>query len=194
MAYREQHLPVIIWNPDHKEISIRGETIKLADIPKAYNDVMDRAKFLFESMTQGIDTSLTFPYSSLVDDLNESTPGYSFLKTPILEQYRFKLFSHLVQDPKYALRVVGENVVWNKVSTGEWMEMAQELNACLLFLIHLGSGQPARGTEVLSILFRNMQNVHRSLFAIPGGLATILGYNKVCATIVSLPTSTNMLL
>ena len=182
VAYREQHLPVVVWDPEHKSIAVKGETICLADIPKVYSAVMDRAKSLFEQMTQGIDTSLTFPYSSLVDDLNDSTPGYSFLKTPILEQYRFKLISHLVQDPKYVLRMVDGNIVWNKVSTGDWMRKAQELNACLLFLIHLGSGQPARGTEILSMLFRNMQNVHRSLFAIPGGLATILGYNKVCVT------------
>jgi len=86
----------------------------------------------------------------------------------------------LVQNPKYVLRVADGNVEWNRVTAGEWMKKAQELNACLLFLIHLGSGQPARGTEILTMLFRNMQNVPRSLFAIPGGLATIIGYNKVC--------------
>ena len=57
---------------------------------------------------------------------------------------------------------------------------AQELNECPLFLLHLGSGQPARGTEIPHILIHNMPNVHRSLFAIPWGLATIIAYNKIC--------------
>ena len=113
-----------------------------------------------------------------MDDLNDGTPDHSFLKTPFLEPYCFRLISHLIQSPRFVLRVVDGEVEWNKVAAREWMRKAQELNGCLLFLIHLGSGQPARGTEELSILFRNMQNVHRSLFAIPGGLATILGYNK----------------
>lgn len=179
VAYNERHLPVVVWDPEHKSIAVKGETIFLADIPKAYNSVLNQAKSLFKWLTEGIETALTFPYSNIVDNLNEAAPGYSFLKTPFLEEYRFRLITYLVQNPKFVVRVVDGKVEWNKVAVREWMRKAQELNACLLFLIHLGSGQPARGTEVLSMLFRNMQNVHRSLFGIPGGLATILGYNKV---------------
>ena len=40
-------------------------------------------------------------------------------------------------------------------------------------------GQPARGTEILSVLVRNCQNGQRGLFALPGGLATVISYNKV---------------
>ena len=180
VAYSERHLPVVVWDPECRSIQVRGETIFLDDIPRAYDAVMEQAKSLLQWLTQGIETALTFPYSNLVDDLNDTTPGYSFLKTPFLEEYRFRLISHLVQNPKYVLRVADGNVEWNRVTAGEWMKKAQELNACLLFLIHLGSGQPARGTEILTMLFRNMQNVPRSLFAIPGGLASIIGYNKVC--------------
>ena len=168
----------MVWDPEHKSIDVRGETIHLADIPTAYSKVLDQAKSLFKWLTEGIETALTFPYSDIVDDLNNSTPNYSFLQTPLLKEYRFRLISHLVQSPRFVLRVVDGDIEWNKVAAREWMRKAQELNGCLLFLIHVGSGQPARGTEVLSMLFRNMQNVHRSLFAIPGGLATILGYNK----------------
>jgi len=169
----------VVWDPEHKSIDVRGETIHLAKIPTLYSKVLDEAKSLFKWLTEGIETALTFPYSNIVDDLNDGTPDYSFLKTPFLEPYCFRLISHLIQSPRFVLRVVDGKVEWNKVAAREWMRKAQELNGCLLFLIHLGSGQPARGTEVLSILFRNMQNVHRSLFAIPGGLATILGDNKV---------------
>ena len=168
------------WDAEYRSIAVKGETIFLADIPKVYSSVFDTAMSLFTSLTEGIETALTFPYSNVVDNLNDATPDHSFLKTPFLETYRFRLIRHLVHTPKFVLRVVDGTVEWNKVVAKEWMRKAQELNACLLFLIHLGSGQPARGTEVLSMLFRNMQNVHRSLFAIPGGLTTILGYNKVC--------------
>ncbi len=187
VALNERHLPLVVWDPEHKEIAIRGRTIPLAKIPIAYNEVMDQAQSLFQWLTQGIETALTFPYSNIVDDLNDSTPGHSFLKTQFLEQYRFRSITNLLQNPNYVLGVAEGNVEWNRVTTGEWMKKAQELNACLLFLIHLGSGQPARGTEVLSMLFRNMQNVHRSIFAIPGGLATILGYNKACILLYHLP-------
>ncbi|KAF8322937.1 uncharacterized protein EI90DRAFT_3019930 [Cantharellus anzutake] len=45
-----------------------------------------------------------------------------------------------------------------------------------------GGGQPTRGMKILSILFRNLQNSQKSLSAFPGGLATIIGYNKLIQT------------
>src|SRR5260370_37526898 len=73
----------------------------------------------------------------------------------------------------------GGDVEWNKREIGNWMKKAQQLNASLLFLLHIGSGQPACGTEITTVLFCNQQHIHRSLFALPGGLVTIIGYNKV---------------
>jgi hypothetical protein len=179
VAYQERHLPSTLWDAEHRVISVKGKSVDLADIPRAYSAVMERAKSLFEWLTSGINTGLDFPYKSIGDDLENKAPSYSFLSTPILEQSRFLSITHLLQNPKYVVSVEGREVEWSKVAVGQWMKKAEELNHCLLFLIHIGSGQPARGTEILSMLFRNMQNVHRSLFAIPGGLATILGYNKV---------------
>jgi hypothetical protein len=179
VAYQERHLPSTLWDDKHRIIAVKGKSVDLADIPRAYSAVMDRAKSLFGWLTTGIDAELEFPYKSIGDDLENKAPSYSFLSTPILQRSRFLSITHLLQNPKYVISIEGREVEWSKVAVGEWMKKAQELNSCLLLLLHIGSGQPARGSEILSMLFRNMQNVHRSLFAVPGGLATILGYNKV---------------
>jgi hypothetical protein len=64
-----------------------------------------------------------------------------------------------------------------------WMSKAQQLNELLLVLMHIGGGQPARGQELFPSLYRNMQNVHRSLFVSPMGVTWILSYNKVSALV-----------
>ncbi len=138
----------IFCGEDYKSIQVKGKTVFLADIPTTYSAIMDKARSLFEWLTRGIETKLHFPPSSLVDDLDASTPSYSFLDTLILEEYHFRSITHLLEDRKYAIKI-DENgeVQWSKVAITDWVKKAQELNECLLFLLHLGSGQPARGTE-----------------------------------------------
>ncbi|KAF8318855.1 uncharacterized protein EI90DRAFT_3132944 [Cantharellus anzutake] len=154
---------------------VKGKTVILADIPKK---VMAEATSLLESLTQGADTQIDD--NSSKDDLENRMPGYSFLTNT--RDNHFALITRFLSDRQYALGQERGEVKWNAVLTGDWMRKVQELNMCLIFLIHLGSGQPAWGTEILGILFRNMQNVHRSLFMTPDGLATIIGYNKTNST------------
>ncbi len=135
----------MVWDPEHKSIDVR-ESIHLADIPTLYSKVLDQAKSLFKWLTEGIETALTFPYSNIVDDLNDATPDYSFLKIPFLflEPYCFTLISYLIQSPRSVLRIADGDAEWNKVIAREWIRKAQELNGCLLFLIHLGSAKGQR--------------------------------------------------
>ncbi len=165
----EHHLPTIVWSPDHKSIDVHvhGKRISLAAIPKAYRQVKKTANRLFRLLTRGIETALEIPYHEIVDNLTDTTPNYSFLHFPPLETYRFRSILMLMKKPEYVVKYEGTDVIWRKPKIEAWMKKAQELNECPLFLLHLGSGQPARGTEIPHILIHNMPNVHRSLFAIP---------------------------
>ena len=49
----------------------------------------------------------------------------------------------------------------------------------LLLLVHLTLGQPARGTEILSIRFQNtVHGHHRNIFVDSGMISTVTSYHK----------------
>lgn len=58
----------------------------------------------------------------------------------------------------------------------EWRDQFLER---LLLLIHITAGQPARGTELLSLRHRNtVYGRHRSIFIENGLVATVANYHK----------------
>jgi len=195
VAYRTPRLPTVVWGPEHKTIAVRGHTIHLSHIPKMYDAVLKEAQSLFDSLTERVNTTIPFPYTDIVDDLNNSNPNYSFLDQHNiqLQELRFRGFSAM-KSSRWRVGVSdGGEIQWNKKEITGWMQRAHKLNQLLLFLLHIGSGQPARGTEMATVLLRNMQHAHRSLFAIPGGLATIIGYNKASAVISFLSTHSSFI-
>ncbi|THZ70556.1 hypothetical protein D6C84_10425 [Aureobasidium pullulans] len=50
-----------------------------------------------------------------------------------------------------------------------------------LFYVHVLSGQPARGTEITSLRFRNGVANHRNVFVLDGRVMTVTSYHKLQA-------------
>jgi hypothetical protein len=150
-----------------------------------YTAMVSHVEDLLAELTQGIKTTLP-AYKDIVDDMTESQPGYCFAShhNKNIESLRFlDLMAKDKAGWAYSHGEGGE-VVWKHVKMTLWMSKAQQLNELLLVLMHIGGGQPARGQELFPSLYRNMQNVHRSLFVSPMGVTWILSYNKVSALVI----------
>ena len=59
-----------------------------------------------------------------------------------------------------------------------YLREASELVDELVTLVHISSGQPARGTELAALLWRNTANAERSLYASRGTLVLVQRYAK----------------
>jgi hypothetical protein len=142
-----------------------------------YNHVLGKAESLFEELTAGIDTSL--PTVKLVDNMQDSAPGYSFLgnQNSHIRPLRFSLIKRKLEE-RWKIGIQHGQTVWNKAKVYEWMKKAHEFNQCLMLLMHI-SAQPARASELYTLLLRNQQNTHRALFWTPDSMIWILEYTKV---------------
>jgi hypothetical protein len=149
-----------------------------------YTTMLERAKELIADLTQGINTTLP-AHKDIVDDMTEDRPGYCFASSHNRNIDSLRFLNILAKDnAEWVQSRGGGQVVWKHVKAVLWMSKAQELNELLLVLMHMGGGQPARGQELFPTLYRNKQNIHRSLFVSPMGITWILNYNKASGSII----------
>lgn len=72
-----------------------------------------------------------------------------------------------------------EENLWNPTKLTEYFNLIRQFKDKLLTLVHLTSGAPARGTELISIRFQNTENGGlRSVFIENGLLALVPTYHK----------------
>jgi hypothetical protein len=68
--------------------------------------------------------------------------------------------------------------VWSRVEVQKYLRKLDQLRELLLFCVHVTGGQPARGTEITTIRFRNGFQQDRNVFAIQGHIVFITCYHK----------------
>jgi hypothetical protein len=77
------------------------------------------------------------------------------------------------------VRKKDSKVVWKLSAAKQYVAKIHSFLERLLLLVHLTSGQPARGTEILSLRHCNTVNGHhRSIFIEGGLLSTVTAYHK----------------
>ena len=70
-------------------------------------------------------------------------------------------------------------VIWKKNAVQAYSSRLDNFLEQILLLIHLTAGQPARGTELMSLQHSNTaQGHHRSIFIEEGLISTVTSYHK----------------
>lgn len=96
-------------------------------------------------------------------------PGKRWLMRRILEKVWLQNeFVRLTQDDK---------VEWKDTAIKEYNAETASFLKLVLLLVHLTAGQPARGTELMSLRYLN-GTYHRNVFVEHGLLATVTSYHK----------------
>ena len=129
-------------------------------------------------------------FSAAVNNKGNTEYLYGFLNsgTPGLESLRDRLLIHIYQDQGSNCYVTGfsgtkagqQAPIFHLGKMEAFMSTARKLNDLILVLMHVGGGQPARASEILTMTYRNGQNFPRSLFICEGTLSWVLRHNKVC--------------
>ncbi|KAF8808340.1 P-loop containing nucleoside triphosphate hydrolase protein [Phlegmacium glaucopus] len=132
---------------------------------------------------------LPFPdlhHDVIYDVLSDTTPGYSFLSDERNQFYKHRRFLiSAMMDPSksgtrfsYQAYSNASGVVWNMGGIQEWLKAVETCLGNLFALLHYGSGQPGRGTE-LSILCWINTDLHPRNFYWFGNLLNVITlYNK----------------
>ena len=67
---------------------------------------------------------------------------------------------------------------WHTRRAREYLRRVDQLRKLLLFCVHTSGGQPARGSEILSLRFKNGYLRDRNIFILDGYVMTVTFYNK----------------
>jgi superfamily II DNA helicase RecQ len=124
------------------------------------------------------------PWDALHDDPTNGEVGWNFIhdqrsRLPIDGQEW--LYQRIQRQPKLRDRFVRADAVsgLDRERVRDYMRGVARFRGLLLILMHITGGQPARGTEILSVRHRNTtQGGHRNLFIEDGTVVFVTKYHK----------------
>ena len=139
----------------------------------------------------GSDRNTEVPYIAvgrLSDDPSKTDRGWSFLKDPLNKEELASgsgrwLLDRILCDDKLRDRFIqlqpNNSTRWLPKASSAYLARVDQFLSRLLLLIHLTSGQPARGTELLSLRYQNTVLGHiRGVFIDNGMVSTVTAYHK----------------
>jgi hypothetical protein len=143
------------------------------------------AKTLLESICPTGFKISDFPRLIAIKDHSGSKGVHSnFLDVklnPRIASLRNLFVQKLVVSGKYCNQAHGSpnsREAWNLSNLRAFVKNAEKLLQVIIFLIHITSGLPARGTELTSLLYNPLGNYRRHLFVSDGRVVLFPSYCK----------------
>jgi hypothetical protein len=193
-------LGYISWSDDGKLLSYKG--VRHLSI-EAFRDFVRDQVVKAQAELEGLlllhptehreELGIEFWMHRIVDNPTENARDWSFLQHPqnsngtlpcrenwLLERV---LENKWLQEEFICSKSSAEQVQWRQKAVKDYKKQLDAFLERLLLLVHLTSGQPARGTELLSLRYINTVNgSHRNLFIDNGMVSTVTTYHKGYST------------
>jgi len=171
-----------------------GKTIIYKDVQFTMDQLQDLVATEIKAATCILERDLCFGMegvpryepSQLVDNWDASSPGQSFLtdarNEPYISDGKSWIFDQLRLYPELMelLYKTDNASSWqlSSLAMAEYENAIQRFLECMLALVHVASGQPARRPELLGLRWCNKQSDKRNTFIHDGYLLFILMYHK----------------
>lgn len=188
----------IEWSDDGQKLTYKALELTLIDLRWAVRDqitlVQEQLSWLLLLPDSEPDTrSRLVPEVSLAqlkDDPGVFTNNYCFLLDPrntaaLVVDGSSYMLNRIRDAPKLRKRFLlcEDTLTWNLAALQDYVRFTYQFLERLLLLIHMTGGQPARGTELLTLRWRNSTHGDiRSIFVDNGMLAFVTSYHKNYST------------
>jgi hypothetical protein len=187
------NLGYIMWSEDAETVTYRDTSLSMGSLREFIAFQVEEAQRYLEDLLllhpeecrQDVVPSVAL--HRLKDDHSNSQKGWNFLKDPrnaeqlqVGDDWLFNrvLDNHWLKDEMVSL-TQEDQVVWKKKAVQAYFAKHDQFLEQMLLLIHITSGQPARGTELMSLQHsNNSKGHHRSIFIEEGLISTVTSYHK----------------
>ena len=164
-----------------------GCIVSTHSLSNSYRHYMEKLKTKLKFLLMG------YPWKKLptlqdvhVDDINCNDTGYSFLndaQNVKLINVKKELVKHLssaegCKEQFVRSTATGDGNMWKEIGISQWMRTCSTVVEIILFLIHLSSGQPARGVELMTYNITKPAHSSRSVYFNQGTIMLITTYWK----------------
>ena len=175
-------LPAIAWISD-SEVIIRGISVSLDQIRGAYQEALSKCRAFIETLLLGMSHSFA---PSVYDNFSNMTLGFQMMadKNPCFdEQIRSSLLTHILTNEQLRRRFISSRSEDNKVvycanEAMNYIAIYDDYMSHMVVLIHIGSGMPARATEMETFRIRNGPSTCRNVFYHCGQVFFFSEYSK----------------
>ena len=172
----------VLWSQDKKVIQLRGRKIPVSRFKNMVAAVIEKAENLFWSQlmwSNGEADRFEMPLDKLEDDPTWTKRGVSFLdnSTNGLQDKRAFMLAR-AEKHRNGRKLRSRERVWQLRKVRRWLRFVDEFRELLLFCVHITGGQPARGTEITSVRYKNGFMQDRNVYIIHGQVAVITRYHK----------------
>ena len=193
-------LGYISWSDDGLSVSYKGvRHLDMSALRDFVRDQLEKAQAQLENLLllhpqeTREDLDIRFWMHRVIDDPTENQKGWSFLRHPqnlqsALPDREMWLLKRILESPWLQEEFIRpESMVtepiWNQKVCQDYLVLVDAFLERLLLLIHLTAGQPARGSEILSLRHVNTVNGHhRNVFIEGGMVSTVTTYHKGYST------------
>jgi hypothetical protein len=157
------------WIPEdglvsNMKLAFFGKVFDLAEFGKSLDRAEIYCKTLLEKLSLGY-MFKGFQPQEIHDDIRETKPGYYFLF--------HQLNSGLLAESRKYYTSIEKSMV-----PVEWKKLERRLLETLLYIYHCSSGQPARKTELASLMICNDASNSRSIYLYHPSWMVVQTYHK----------------
>jgi hypothetical protein len=183
-------LGYIIWSEDGSAISYKDTELSMAGLRGFVQQQIELAQsaledlLLVHSEEDRADVIPPLVLRDLKDDPSNNQRGWSFLNHPQNQALQGKeqwLLNRVVDndwlhEEFFLTQALGK---WRKASVQQYFRRVDCFLERILLLVHITSGQPARGTEILSLRVSNtLHGIRRNIFIENGLVSFVTFYHK----------------
>jgi hypothetical protein len=183
----------INWSDDRQRLSYKSLDLTMNSLRWFVRDQVEEATkqlhnlLLLPAVEYSTRAKMMPPLdlASLKDDPTNSLAGFSFLQEKrnhqILHGKERFLLHQLRDSPELRKRFFRDpkQAIWEKSAVQHYIKVTYMFLRRLLLLVHLTGGQPARGTELLTLRWRNSAcSELRNIFIENGLVAFVTSYHK----------------
>ena len=162
-----------LWSADGKTLYMHGRPIVISQFKAMVQGAAAEAEGLLWRELMRTDR-FEVPLHKVVDDVSFTKRGESFVNE------NNGLHNGLEPVLAWALKseLKSPDGAWRMPQVRKYLRRVDAFLELLLFLMHTTGGQPARGTEIMTIRHRNGQLQDRNVFVMDGQVLFVTRYHK----------------
>ena len=176
--------PRVQWSKDRQTLIYQGQRLLLSELRRFVNELCDLAESVLCNellFSTDQDLHLQVDVKQLVDDMNDTSTGYSFVSDPRnqLNGGRERMMRRLAASSEATslIRIRAGSVEVQPEAWRKYRLHVQQFLATLFILIHTDD-VPARGVEILPIRCENAPEAPRNVFVHDGQVMIVTAYHK----------------
>ncbi|KAL1685928.1 hypothetical protein GGG16DRAFT_65301, partial [Schizophyllum commune] len=172
-------MPSVWWldTQKHTELLIRGDRLSLDHLRTMVRNLHCSISILYRSLTAGLPTNVD--YARLRDDLRNTARGYTVYDTVWRDSPSDirDFATALLEDPTLGLTQSSDGELsFHAITT--WLENLAELELLVAVCVQFSCGGPARGTEIVALLVRNISTALRNAYVFGQRICLVRSYSK----------------